>query len=634
MKKKQENNAAWLQARLQEENITAPEALSEEAVKARLAQGTRAENIIPLKPNRKRAFKRVVSVAAAFAVVVVSLTAVKIYDDRRVKPMGNTNEGIISFSNYQELENLLDERMPEQSSFRFYGLKSLDGTVVMNESAAETATTGATASTYSETYKQVEAVDEADIVKTDGSYIYYINESGDKLLICKAESGETATVATITPEDKECRFCEFFISGNSLVVIGVKTDYRTGFATKDNSYSFITVYDVENKENPEKTEAYRQSGYYQTSRMVDDCVYLISNYYNFSKKWVIPCAVNDDGEYEKLAIEDICAVEDNDNCNYTVVGAMNIQSGKHSRKNTKAVLGAATEVYCNENNLYLTADVSDNARGGAWSADGIYHPETALIKIQLQQTDIKMTASGKVEGYLNNQFSMDEYSGFFRVATTTYGASGEDMNTLFVLDKNLKKVSRLDNFAKNEHIEAVRFLGDTAYVITFERTDPLFVIDLSDPKTPTITGEVKIEGFSQLLVPIDDNTLLGIGSSVADTEFGGVAVDGVKLALFDISDKSKPRVLDEKVVDGATSFAQSTHKALLENKAEQYYAIPLDVYDDNDDYDTGVLRFSVKENKLQLENHYRTPVYVDRCLSIGKTIYAVSAYEEEIYSFE
>ena len=139
---------------------------------------------------------------------------------------------------------------------------------------------------------------------------------------------------------------------------------------------------------------------------------------------------------------------------------------------------------------------------------------------------------------------MDEYNGNFRIATTKYDKNSNQISNVYVLDKDLKKLGETDDFAKGEDIHAVRFSGDTAYVITFEYTDPLFVIDLSNPKKPIIKGSVKISGFSTNLIPIDSDTLLGIGTA---NDFSNPYARGIKFALFDVSDPQKPTVLDKRL---------------------------------------------------------------------------------------
>lgn len=138
---------------------------------------------------------------------------------------------------------------------------------------------------------------------------------------------------------------------------------------------------------------------------------------------------------------------------------------------------------------------------------------------------------------------MDEYNGNFRIATTKYDKNSNQISNVYVLDKDLKKLGETDDFAKGEDIHAVRFSGDTAYVITFEYTDPLFVIDLSNPKKPIIKGSVKISGFSTNLIPIDSDTLLGIGTA---NDFSNPYARGIKFALLTCLTRKSLRCLTAK----------------------------------------------------------------------------------------
>ena len=209
----------------------------------------------------------------------------------------------------------------------------------------------------------------------------------------------------------------------------------------------------------------------------------------------------------------------------------------------------------------------------------------------------------------------------------------------------MTQVGSVKNFAPDEHIEAVRYIKDKAYVITYEQTDPLFIIDLKDPANPVIEGHVKITGFSTLLVPSGKDYLLGLGFSTTSTEMGE-ATDGVKLSLFDIRNPSAPKVADAKEFTGMDSEVQYNHKALLVGPDASYYAIPYSQYVDSSDstgivdYDeypipdleTGVLVFSVKSGKLTDVNKHPSKEAVKRCLYIGDYIYSICE-DDSIESF-
>ena len=198
-----------------------------------------------------------------------------------------------------------------------------------------------------------------------------------------------------------------------------------------------------------------------------------------------------------------------------------------------------------------------------------------------------------------------------------------DCNNLYILDKNLKMTGSVTNFAVEESIKAVRYIGDTAYVITYEETDPLFVIDLKNPSKPKILGKVKISGFSTMLVPVDDNTILGIGyhTQDEDDDIDMEIEEGMKLVLFDVSDKSRPKVLDTKIYKNCYSAVQDDPKALLVNFERNDYTIPIN---DEDTLRGGTLNFRVENGKIKVIDRYTSMKFDDeteRCAYVGNTIY-------------
>jgi uncharacterized secreted protein with C-terminal beta-propeller domain len=219
---------------------------------------------------------------------------------------------------------------------------------------------------------------------------------------------------------------------------------------------------------------------------------------------------------------------------------------------------------------------------------------------------------------------MNEKDGYFRVAT-----SDDNGNNLFVFDSELNEVGKVTGFAKGESIRAVNYLGDMAYVITYEQTDPLFVIDLSNPSAPEIKGSVEITGFSSNLVFVDENTILGVGYD--DTW-------GIKLALFDVSNPTSPKVLDSYVMENAYSNAQSNYKAIVVNRDKGYFAIDYNKTS-TDDYSTvtGGLIINVENGKINITNNYKLNTgdncsYAQRLTYINDTIYILDDYGN-IYSF-
>lgn len=201
---------------------------------------------------------------------------------------------------------------------------------------------------------------------------------------------------------------------------------------------------------------------------------------------------------------------------------------------------------------------------------------------------LEYETQGEVTGQVLNQFSMDESEGYFRIATTKNRAwsrfekeTDESYSNLFVLDGGLKPVGALTKLASGERIYSVRFMQNRAYMVTFKQTDPLFVIDLENPKNPRVLGELKIPGFSNYLHPYDEKTLIGIGKDTAENEWGGVTTKGLKLSLFDVADVANPKEVDTLVLGdaGSDSIALNDHKAFLFSREKNLLVLPVSLYE-------------------------------------------------------
>jgi len=213
--------------------------------------------------------------------------------------------------------------------------------------------------------------------------------------------------------------------------------------------------------------------------------------------------------------------------------------------------------------------------------------QTTINKIGIKHGRITPKAGGSVPGTILNQFSMDEYNKNFRIATTTQKYSDNQANNIYVLDADLKIMGKIEDIAPGESIYSVRFMGKKAYMVTFKRIDPLFVIDLSNPDKPTLAGKLKIPGYSDYLHPYDENHLIGIGKEVdesidADKVHSSdavyyTAIQGVKLAIFDVRDIEHPVEMYKKVIGdrGTDSDATRDHKAFLFDKEKNLLVIPI-----------------------------------------------------------
>ena len=204
---------------------------------------------------------------------------------------------------------------------------------------------------------------------------------------------------------------------------------------------------------------------------------------------------------------------------------------------------------------------------------------TVIHKIGMDRLALNYASKGEVPGRLLNQFSMDEFNGRFRIATTSevYSPQGSSVhNNVYVLDGNLKIVGSLEKIAPRETIYSARFMGERLYLVTFERIDPFFVIDLSKD-TPKVLGELKMPGYSNYLHPYDEDHIIGIGKETKENKWGGVEILGVKVALFDVSDVKNPRTIDVFTIGDQSTDSEVlwNHKALLFDRTKNLLSIPI-----------------------------------------------------------
>jgi len=254
------------------------------------------------------------------------------------------------------------------------------------------------------------------------------------------------------------------------------------------------VFDISDKSAPTKLNQLGQKGDYVSSRMIDETLYLITNYYVYlgamerqDESTYVP-TTRVEGEKEKtLSPEDIYIAPNPESSNYVTISGIDI-SGSGDFVSSKAIMGSASTVFSSLENLYVTN--YDSA-----SEDGFYIDKTAIIKFSVDNGKVEKEAAGSVYGSIINQFSMDESDGQFRIATTvtkykeirdsdTIGISeGTTTNALYILDENLKTEGQINNLAEGERIYSVRFDGDIGYIVTYKQVDPLFAIDLKSGRT-------------------------------------------------------------------------------------------------------------------------------------------------------
>ena len=480
------------------------------------------------------------------------------------------------------------------------------------EDAEKVPSQGASSSTrdYSKTNIQVEGVDEADIIKTDGNYIYSLSES--KVLITNVEDKNNPKVES-TIEEGSSIPVDLILYNDKLVIISSKDISNTGrYYYYNNSNTLVTIYDISNKSKPKLVKSLELYEPYETTRSIDGNLYIFSKGYLREKKNKVNRIYKVDSKTKELDFKDIKYLKNNKSNIQTLIAEVDLNNVKSDIK-LSSYLFDISNAYVSKKNIYLLNEgYTDNdislkdlfsLKGvfGVFDTDYEYTRTTQIYKFSINKNKgIQYVNNSKVEGTTINQYSLDEKDGNLRVAVET-----EDGTQVVVLDKNLKQIGETEAVAEGENMYASRFIGDKAYLVTFKNTDPLFVIDLSDPKNPEVLGELKIPGYSTYLHPYDENHIIGIGmdtEEVVHRDYRGKVIGtwteilGMKMALFDVSDVNNPEEIDSvKIGDRRTVSAVLTNpKALLFSKEKNLLAIPVNNYSSDfsirasDNYETEI----------------------------------------------
>lgn len=489
--------------------------------------------------------------------------------------------------NYDEIyEYMSEQQKAYESTTESYIMDEMDsgmsaGGAEMAKSAdmpaAVAEDTVASEADYSDTNIREEGVGEPDIVKTDGKRIYTANSQRVQIVdIQKEEMKQLGTIKL----DEECYISEIFIKDDRLIVVYTQTEFKDRGGEYGGYYQEYTVaetFDVSKPEKPKSVGKITQSGTYNNMRVVGDYVYLLSNFYadaysaRTDRDMYIPSV-----QGKRIESGDILMPMFPMGNKYTVVSAFSIKDPE-KKVDSKAIFGSSGICYVSRNNIYVCEnnygfyDVMPLARqsDGGNQDDGSSVTQTCIRKISYEDGKLEAVGQTVVDGTLNDSFSIDEYEGNLRLAVTvTQISSGntggltfpgiqaeeeeqpQDSNSLYILDKNLKELSRIEGLAPDETIYSARFMGETGYFVTFRQVDPLFSVDLSDPEKPEIIGELKIPGFSQYLHPYGDGLLLGIGM---DVDEAGVTTEGVKLSMFDISDPADVEEVQKYILENTYS---------------------------------------------------------------------------------
>ena len=516
------------------ENVVVPDSLKPENMKKKLEQCAWEER----RRKRRRQWK-FAGAAAAGIVLVAGITVYQnrtrmVKSDSAVINSADSSDGVVAKS---------VEKCPvnkgNHENQKYYAKSYKEIRKYIEASEKEETAKGSTkeqllcadaTGDYSNTNVRQEGVDEADVAKTDGRYLYVLEDDGDYVSIVDTKINMKKISEIKAPKDETIE--EFYLTEKNKKVVMICSnssddDYedvedvtRSSLISKQTEGTQVVTYDVQDKKHPKKVGKVSQSGEYESSRISDGYLYLFSNYWvpeNWKKKHPETYIPYVDDSLMKA--KDICLPDGMKGCMYEIISAIDL---KHPDKiaDSKAIFSEGGDAYVSNKNIYYYEE--------EWTGNG-KQEKTLLRKLSYKKGKLAVVAQKTFRGYLNDSFSIDEYDGYLRMVVTR-----GKTNAVYVLDQKLKLTGKITNLAKDERVYSARFLGDTGYFVTYKETDPLFSVDLSNPKNPKILGRLKIPGFSNYLHFYGEDKLLGIGM---DVDKKGDVTDGVKLSMFDISDK-------------------------------------------------------------------------------------------------
>ena len=571
------------------EDIQVPDSLQPDAIEKKLMEQKQKKRSVLYKKAAAAAACCLVAAGVGIAGVRMSGSSQDAADTagtaesaveakESAEPEAENIVAIASAEDYDQIYEMIEEQQKKYnySNARAYGIEeATESMAVTEDSATGTGAASEKSMEFSDTNVREEGVGEADIIKTDGKHMFILKR--DKIQIVGIESEEMEQLGTIELES-ESYYAEMYVKGDRVVAFYTQDSFEEPDAAAKSvdggiytQNAVAEIFDISDINNPERIAKITQSGNYNTVRLVGDYVYLFSNFYadiSLGKEGISTYIPKVQGE--SIASENIFLPTVVNGTSYTVISSFSLQNPEE-KIDKKAVFGNDDFSYVTNENIYLCESLGN--------PEGSSVTQTCIRKLSFADGEISPVGQTKVDGMLNNSFSIDEYNGNVRLVTTVTPVYGNVMplveelesfatadaaeeaaaessseeeseiyNTLYILDADLEELSRIDDIAPDEDVYSARFMGETGYFVTYEQIDPLFSVDLSDPENPEIIGELKIPGFSEYLHPYGEGLLLGIGMDVDET---GTVTNGVKVSMFDISDPSDVQEIEKYVIDEA-----------------------------------------------------------------------------------
>lgn len=651
------------------------------------------ESLKPIKPNNNVLQKRFTTLVLS-CVMILAITPILTFNNQN-EPTFYVDKQMVNVKTVNSKEKLVSMINNYNDYYRYEGIgwsavrnDSLDMGIGSGQVNPETPVTNEdtqnTERDFIDTNNQVEGVQEADIIKTDGNRIFYAPFAGNQVSIIDISIVGTATLK------KEIVFEEFYLStmfltDDYVVLVGYEYENleRKAYTTNGEPYfdlwypyvysGALYVYD---KITLEEVYVYKTQANFADYRVIDNKLYLVANTQINLADPRPQATIKYQGSLKTDIVDynEIYYFDENIVSGITTISVLDLETFDID---SKGYLGKTEQIHVSKDAIYTTStyyDVSyyQNANTtdtGTVNWDEIYKTSIRKYRI-LEDGSVAYVGSTKVLGFVGGQYWMDEYDGYFRVITSSTAwvpeisnrliykhrlyvlkenALVDSLDTISVLDKGIGKpaltTTGIRNDVTDEQVKSVRFNGIKAHVVTFLQTDPLYTIDLSNPAFPVITSAIEEPGFSTYLHPWGENYLVGIGNMATTS---GI-VTGIKLSVYDtntlepLESYEIPYITSNNNVHSYSySEALNNPKAILVDSEKQIFGFAISTYTNsyiNDvyssSYQSEYLIFKIDFSKEEIISepyrieHGAAEYYfnVDRGVYIDKVVYTFSEYE-------
>ena len=560
----------------------------------------RTMSVVPEKETGRR--EAVVFVSAVL-VVAALVVAFAFASQETTQSTGSTSkaipQGLSSFESYSQLRQYITANAESAQQYSRWGiglggglplgvgLPIQFGVAVPALATVSSATSSSTS--FTGTNVQVQGVDEPDRVKTDGTHLFVSTQ--DSVSIINAyPPNSSAILSTLSFPNADVLGLE--IAHDRLMVI----NQQPGNTPKVE----LLLYDTTDFTSPRMIQNVSVAGFYVAARLADGFVYAIiqqpSYVFNGQGNATAAMPTESEGGVEtELAPSSVYYTPNAAQVSYyTMIPSINMTDGKESV--VSALTGPSATVYVSTSNIYVVytnyLDVYDvdGVPGNVWTGGVITSQlveqaqNSTVLRASYSDGIVTVAKAGVVPGTVLNQFSMDEYNGYFRIATSRFAmvnGAATTSDDVYVLDAGMAQVSALKNIAPGENIYAVRFVGDVGYVVTYQQIDPLFVISFKDLSHPVILSALKVTGYSDYLHPLPGGYLIGVGKDSVPSSTGNFSYYlGLKLSLFRVFDNGTSMQVSKMLIGdrGTDSPVLSDHLAFTFDSTRNITVIPLTLY--------------------------------------------------------